>query len=223
MPSDDLKAQLETSEQEKAELTEKVQSLEAALAKASEEASEARKRSSTSDTDEGGDDDSAEARKGEIDKSHLTPEVRALVEKAEKDATEATAKAAAAEALAKEERDRRLDREYLAKAESFKFLGADTGELAPLLKSANATLGSEQYEKLEGILRAADEQIRQGDLFKQMGTDQGGGEPTDALMEVTRKAEELRKSDDSLSMEKAMERVMTEDKALQQRYLAEVR
>jgi len=221
-PTDDLQAQLDASQEEAETLKGEKEELEGRLAKAEEEASQKKPASKTKD---GGKEDgeTGESRKSEIDKSQLDPAVRAALEKAEADTAAAAAKAATAEALAKTERDRRLDKEFFDKAEGYHFLGADTGELGPLLKSANETLSKEDYERLEGILSAANEQIRQGDLFKQMGTDDQHGEPGDALQEVTRKAEELRKSDSSLSMEKAMERVMEGDKALQQRYLAEVR
>jgi hypothetical protein len=63
-----------------------------------------------------------------------------------------------------------LTKEYVAKATSFKNLNVAPEDFGNVLKSI-ATLGTEVYTKLETVLKAADEAIAKGNLFKQNGSD----------------------------------------------------
>lgn len=90
------------------------------------------------------------------------------------------------EALAKE-RDERLTKEYVEKAaRELPFLG-DSKELGLLLKSL-AFKAPEELVKLEGILKAANERIEQGDLFKELGTSRGpsAGSAEDKLTSIAK-------------------------------------
>lgn len=160
--------------------------------------------------------------KAEIEKADLPPAVKAALEKAEEERKEAANKAEEAQKLAKEERDTRLNKEFIAKAEEFKGLTVKAEDFGPVLKSASEKLEKGEYEALETLLKAADEQIVKGELFKEAGAN-GSHTPTDAFQEATKKAEEIRKSDSSLSAEQALEKAFEADPALQERYLAEVR
>jgi len=164
-----------------------------------------------------------------LDKSALPEPVRLALEKAEADARtqaerleKAEKHAEESDKLAKAERDERLTRDFIAKAELFKALPFKAAEFGPVLKSASEKLSKDQFAELERVLTAADEQIAKGDLFKEQGSG-GDGTPADGLDEMTRKAEELRKSDPSLSQYEAMNRARLADRAAQERYLAGVR
>jgi chromosome segregation ATPase len=158
----------------------------------------------------------------EIDKSDLPPAVRERLEKAEADAQALAERLEKAEKNAASERDERLSKEFVTKAEAFKALPVKATEFGAVLKSASEKLSKDEYEHLEGVLKAADEQIAAGDLFKEQG--RGGTSMQDgALAEATEKAQELRKADSTLSAEQALDRVFQNDRALQERYLAEVR
>jgi|GEM_PF-2976992 len=162
------------------------------------------------------------AEKAELEKADLPPAVKAALQKAEDDRRESARKAEEAERIAKEERDTRLNKEFIAKAEEFKGLTVKSEEFGPVLKSASEKLEKDEYEALETVLKAADEQIVRGELFKEAGAS-GSHTPSGAFEEATKKAEEIRKSDSSLTAEQALEKAFEADPALQERYLAEVR
>jgi hypothetical protein len=161
------------------------------------------------------------AEKAEIEKADLPPGVKAALEKAEDDRKEAARKAEEAERIAKEERDTRLTKEFVAKAEGYKGLTVEAEKFGPILKSVSEKLTKEEADELERVLKAADEQIVKGELFKEAGGH--GPAPSDAFAEATQKAEELRKSDSSLTKEQALEKAFDGDPDLQSRYLAEMR
>lgn len=79
-----------------------------------------------------------------------------------KQVEEAMAKAAKLE-------DQRLTDEFMAKASEFDKL--PTEGLGEILKEASANMKPESYEKLEGILRASNEQLAKSALFEEMGSD----------------------------------------------------
>lgn len=164
----------------------------------------------------------AATKKEEIDKADLPPAVREALAKSEAERKEATEKAEKAETLAKKERDIRLEKEFVAKAETFASLPTKAEDLGLVLKEASEKLEKGSYEKLEGLLKAANEGIESGELFKEQGRE-GVTPAGDAFEEATRKAEELRKADSSLTEAQALEKALASDADLQRRYLAEVR
>lgn len=97
------------------------------------------------------------------------PAVRALIEKAEKDAEEAAQ-------IAKAERDARLQREYLSKAEQMPMLGEKREDFAGLLRRMADALTPEDSAEVEKILRVANEHITKSNLFTEIGT--GGAQST---------------------------------------------
>lgn len=74
-----------------------------------------------------------------------------------------------ATAVAKAERDIRLDAEYLAKAKGFSNLTVDPKELAPLLRKV-AEVDADLFVKVDQILKAADAQVAEADLFGTSGS-----------------------------------------------------
>jgi hypothetical protein len=143
------------------------------------------------------------------------PETRAAIKKAEE-------RAEKAEKIAKEERDTRLKGEFIAKAEKLDHLSIKAEDFGPVLKSASEKLTKEEYEALEGVLKASNEQIEKGALFAEAGA---GGIPVaaDAMAELQQKAEEIKKADPKLSDHEALDKAMTDNPELQQRYLDEAR
>lgn len=139
----------------------------------------------------------------EIDKSELPPAVRDALEKAEKREQEANERIEKAETIAKEERDQRITREFVVKAEAIPHVAGDTAEFGKVLKSASELLSKEEFELLEQRLSAVNEQIDKGELFKQLGRS-GDAERDSGEDAIARKAEELKKADSSLSDYDAM-------------------
>jgi hypothetical protein len=179
------------------------------------------------------DEKNGKAKKGEelVDKSDLPAPVRAALEKAEADnkamaerlqkAEDATK---AADDLAKAERDTRLTREFVTKAEGYRALVLKAETFGPVLKEASEKLSKESFDAIDTVLKAADAAIAQTDLFKEQGRSrESANGSASAAAEVTKRAEELRKSDSKLTVGDAMSEVFKADTDLQARYLAEVR
>jgi hypothetical protein len=165
----------------------------------------------------------------EIKKEDLPEPVRKALEKAEADRKASDERAekaekAATEAgdIAKAERNERLKATFIAKADAYKALPVKKDEFGPVLQAASEKLSKEEFEALDTVLKAADEQIAESDLFKEQGRTHGAAE-TGALAEAKQKAEELKKADPKLSDAEALKKAMDSDPALQERYLAEQR
>jgi predicted transcriptional regulator len=201
---DEAKAALQKAETEREEVSKRVEVLEKAAKKP---------------VDDDGDDSDAD----DLNKADLPPAVRARIEKLEKDAADKDSRLEKAEKMAKQERETRLIREFVEKAEQYDALSQDPLEFGPVLKSAHEAMSSEHFDALETLLKAANEQVRQGDLFKEQGKGGDGPKGGDAYSELAKAAKELRKEDRSLSPTAALEAAMANDPELQAKYLAEVR
>jgi hypothetical protein len=149
------------------------------------------------------------------DLAKADPAMRARIEKAEGEAKEA-------KEIAKAERDTRLTKEFVAKAQGFEGLSLEAEKFGPVLKEASEKLSKESYAELERVLKGADEGITASELFKEQGAN-GASEGGDATKELTAKAEEIRKSDSKLTQAEALDKAMRDNPDLQQRYLDEVR
>lgn len=135
----------------------------------------------------------ADPKPEQINKDELSPLVREALEKAEKRAEDADARIEKAEKLAKAERDERVTRDFVAKAEEIPLVAGDAAEFGPVLKRASESLSKEDFDLLNQRLAAANEQISKSALFKQMGSD-ADGERGSGDGDLARKAEEIQKS-----------------------------
>lgn len=131
------------------------------------------------------------------------------VEKAalEKRVADAEARAQAAEEVAKAERNERLTREAIAKAQSFDKLALNPEEFGPVLKRLRET-SPEDAAKVEAALAAANEAVTKGALFAEIGT--AGAGPTDAEGKIEKAAQEIRKAEPSLTKEQAFSKALRE-------------
>lgn len=211
---EELRAALEKAEQERDELKGKVDKAESDAAEMKEALEKAQADIEALKKEE------PEA--AEVSKADLSPEWRERIEKMEADQAADRERAEKAEKIAKAEREERLRKEFIAKAESFEALPVEKDEFGPLLQRAHEVLSKEDFEALETVLKAADAQVKASDLFKEQGRTRAG-EQEGALAEARQKAEELKKADSSLSDAAALDRVLSSDRDLQERYLAEVR
>lgn len=126
-----------------------------------------------------------------------------------------------AEQIAKAERDKRETAEYVAKAAELDKLSADPADFGAVLKTVAGAVDAETFEKLEAVLKAANEAVAQGDLYAEFG--RGGAAPTDAEARIEKAAEEIRKADTSLTREQAIERALADNPELYDEYRTEVR
>lgn len=230
MSDEDLRAALDKAEREKKDAEERhSQELETLKAEHAKELEKAQGESEDKDDDDGKTDDG----KPLVKKADLSPEVRAelakaeeaaakaeqaaneRIEKAEKDAKEA-------QDIAKAERDRRVEAEFVVKAEALNGLSSAPSELGPVLKRASEALEKADFEFLEGLLTASSEQINRSELYKEFGSS-GPAPASDASSELQRKADDLKKADPNLTGPEAMVAAMNSDTDLQKRYLAEQR
>jgi hypothetical protein len=161
----------------------------------------------TDDDDDSADDsDDKKVKKGAKVKatvlSKADPETRAYIEKMEADNREAVKKAnariAEAETIAKAERDLRIQREAVTKAQTLPMIAEDPNELAELLIALE---GTPEGAKVEKLLMAANEAISKGNLFSEMGRT-GAGVTSGNAVEAA--ASELRKADPNLTPEQAI-------------------
>ena len=160
----------------------------------------------------------------DVSKADLPAAVRARLEKADAEIVALRKQADEAAAIAKAERDRRVTSEFVAKADAdFRCVGGNPDEFGPILKRASETLDKADYDALEQRLRAANAQIETSAIFKAMGANGDGDARIGVDGEVTRKAQELRKNDSSLSLVEAKARVFAENPDLAARHLQNVR
>jgi hypothetical protein len=134
--------------------------------------------------------------------SKADPAIRELIEKAEE-------RASVAEAIAFDERNLRIEREYIAKAATMPMITERPEELAIILKELNDA-DPELADVITAILSAADRQIAKGNLFNEFGSSAStpiGGEVAAAMATI-------QKSDPTLTPEQAMVRAMELDDSL---------
>lgn len=105
-----------------------------------------------------------------------------------------------AEAIAKAERDARLEREFISKAEQLPMISDNKAELAGLLRTVAEKLAPAEVEKVETLLKAANAQIAKGNLFSEFGR---SGAETTVSKSVKAMAEGIRKDRPELTVEQA--------------------
>lgn len=157
---------------------------------------------------------------GAWDFSGIPEEVRPTVEALWKQNEEAVRKAADLERILNEERDQRLTREYIAKAAEFTSLPVKAEEFGPVLKAV-AEKAPEEYAKIESLLKAANEQLRQASLFAEVGKS-GAGAGGSAWAKIEAAAASLvQKADGRMTREQAIAEVMQFQPELYNEYLRE--
>ena len=139
------------------------------------------------------------------------PEIVAIVKAAEE-------RAEAAEVIAKAERDFRLEREFISKAQSLDNLSVDADAFGKVLKNAAEALSQEDFDALMSTLEGANSSVEAGAVFAEVGKassfDNDG--PTSALNKA---AASLRESDSDLTPEQAIAKAVTENPSLYEEYL----
>ncbi len=142
-----------------------------------------------------------------IEKEEIPTEIKKQYEELEKRVEQA-------EAIAKREREARLEVEFTKQAEKYTHVG-ETEAIVELLKDAS----DEYREKLVKVLDGVEERVVKGELFEEIGGN--GGEVSGAMDTIDKKIEEIRKVDAGISYEQAFSKVLNEDQALYVAYLEE--
>lgn len=168
----------------------------------------------------GGDDEDEDTEKSADDiVKAAPPEIQALVKAQQEELAKARAEASEAAAIAKAERDARLEKEYIAKGAALPHITGKAEDIGGLLRKV-AEHDPETAEAIEALLTAANAAIEQGDLFKQASDPKRVTTGT-AYEKMVEKADELIKADPNLTPAAAIAKVAETDSALYAEYLAE--
>lgn len=128
-------------------------------------------------------------------------EVERIRKEADDQRSEVEKTAAAALAKADQIEDALKSREYVAKAEA---LGESGEEFGPVLKSIAAAVDAETFEKLESVIKANHERAVTAGIYEEIGKSGHGAGGSDAAAQLDVKADDIRKSDSSLTKEQAL-------------------
>jgi hypothetical protein len=152
----------------------------------------------------------------ELAKSLDQEDNRELIGKAYEAVSKAEERAQAAEEIAKAERDLRLEREFIAKADEFN-VPVSSKELGPVLKRLAESATVEDFQVIVKCLRGTSEQAS---LFSEVGK-RGGGDNGSILDEVNARAQEF--VGKALTPEQAVTQVFEMDPRAYDAYVAERR
>jgi hypothetical protein len=209
------------------EVVEYIEALEDALdasvdrvQKVEEELTKAKKKA-PADEEEANESEEEEAKEDAVGKAD--PVLRQEIEKMRSDHAEAIKKAneraEAAEELAKSERTQRLTREFVAKAADLPMIAEDPNELGSLLMELDA-LDPAAADKVEKLFKAANEGLRQGDLFGEIGR-HGGAVTSSPAIDAA--AEAIRKDAPELTQEQAVAKAYEDNPDLYDEEIREAR
>ena len=141
-------------------------------------------------------------------------EIDTLRKETETEKAEAIAKAEEATKIAKAERDARERRDHIAKSETFTHLAKDDEEFGGVLldifkAERDEHLPAGTLEKVESVLKAANEAVEKGALFAEIG--RHGGAPSDAEDKLEKAAAALRDADPSLTKPQSIAKALDND------------
>lgn len=129
-------------------------------------------------------------------------------------------RATAAEAIAKAERDHRLEQEYVSKAATLKHLPVKAEDFGKILKGVADALTEEQFNAIWQVLSAANANLSNSSVFGEVG--KSGTMDADGPMSVIEKAAAaLRQVDPSLTREQSIAKAVSADANLYKQYVNE--
>ena len=132
------------------------------------------------------------------------------------------AKAAVAEGVVKSLEDEKVTKSYIAKAAIYKAIPTSAEELGSILKSIG-TVDVAVCDKLEAILKATNEMVSKGKVFKEFGTNKNtSGSSAWATIEG-KAADMVTKSADGLTKEQAIVKISRAEPELYAQYLQELK
>jgi hypothetical protein len=158
---------------------------------------------------------------GKLDFSGVPTDVRPVIEALWKEHEEVTKRAKELEATLKAERDQRLLEEFTQKAAGFENLGLNPTKMGPVFKTLSEKAPGE-WETLENLLKAMDERFKQSTLFKEIGTSAATPDVGSTWGQITQMAEQMvSKSEDGLTKEQAITKILEQNPGLYNQYLSE--
>jgi hypothetical protein len=126
-------------------------------------------------------------------------------------------RAEAAESIAKAERDFRLEREFVAKAETLDNLAVDAEEFGPVLKAAAEVLDESVLDAVMTVLKAANDALGESGLFTEVGKS-SSFEGDNAIGSIEKAAARIREEDSGLTHAQAVAKAVEADPSLYTEY-----
>jgi hypothetical protein len=151
--------------------------------------------------------------------SKADPEIRQLIEKQAEEIEKANERAEEAEKIAKSERTQRLTREFVEKASQLPMIAENPQDLGALMMELNA-LDPAVGEKVEKLFKAANEGLRQGNVFGEIGR-HGGSTTSSPAVEAI--AEGIRKDNPEMTPEQAVAKAYEDNPELYDEEIREAR
>lgn len=119
----------------------------------------------------------------------------------------------------KAERDQRVLKEFQTKASNFSHLNINNEELGQIMKNMSENLAPDDYEKIEQVLKAANEGIRESNLFKEMGSNYSTS--GSAYQKLEGIAKGMVESGKASSIPEAINKALEENPNLYNEYMSE--
>ena len=124
--------------------------------------------------------------------------------------------------IAKQERDARRRSEHIAKAQTdYGLLNKSAEGLGELMMKLEDQCDDATYKQVTGVLKSASAIAKSGEIFKELG-DGGDTASGSASEQVEEAAQELRKSDKTLSLAAARQKAAEADPELKKRWQEEL-
>lgn len=160
---------------------------------------------------------------GSLDLAAVPEEMRSFAEVLYKGHQDAVKKADKLQGELDAERNKRETQEFVAKAASLDKLSVKAEELGPILLKVSKALSAEEFAKVEASLKSFNEQVKKGDLFKELGSkaEDAGGSSWEKIEAGA--AALVQKSSEKLTKAQGIEAFLTTDagRTLQMEYEAE--
>lgn len=155
--------------------------------------------------------------KESIEKMDLAPEVKAMMKALWKDKEDMSLKTTELEKMVQKAEDEKLTKEYVEVAKSFKNISVNPEEFGKILKDI-ALKSPESLEKIQEVLKGADEALKHAGIFKEYGS--SGTASAGAWDKIEKLAEEIMK-EEKISMAQAITKTMEQNPELYNEYLKE--
>lgn len=129
-------------------------------------------------------------------------------------------RAAAAEAIAKAERDHRLEREFVSKASELTHLSVKAEDFGVVLKNMADSLSEEDFAAVWQVLSAANANVSKSGMFTELG--KSVSNDSDTTMSVIEKAAAaLRQNNPTMTREQSIAKAVEADANLYNQYIRE--
>lgn len=132
-------------------------------------------------------------------------------------------RAIAAEAIAKAERDYRLEREFIAKSATLSSLPLSAEEFGLVLKNAAEALSESDFDSLWQVLTAANSNIEKSGIFSEVGKSVEDTTSSSPMALVEKAAVLLMNENPNLTKEQAIAKAVEADANLYNQYIREGR